>query len=195
MSARVWFKRVLIAAALIPFVLWLGLFWRIFVYSFFDYTEQAGAIVVLADSKKGDGPSSAYQARLDRAIELYNRGYAPLIFVASVTQKEGADVSGEMGARYLRRAGIPEASVIPVPYGENVFRAIQSADYEVRQYTETDSSLFVSHDFHNLRIITTARDIGMPISVSPVKTSYLFVRLYRTFVESFSYLVHIIQVS
>lgn len=196
MNAGKWATRTLIAFALIPFVLWLGLFWRIFLYSFFDDTEQANAIVVLADVKKGDSPSSLYRARLDRAAELYSGGYAPLIFVASVTQKEGADVSGEMGARYLRRAGIPEASVIPVPHSENVFRAVQLADYEVRQYTgETDVSLFVSHDFHNLRIITTARGIGMPTVISPVKTQHLLVKLYRTFIESFRYIAHVIQVS
>ena|SRR3989338_4702841 len=196
MNARKWFLRILIVIALIPCMAWLFLFWRIFAYSFFDDTGRAHAIVVLGDDTKDGAPSSLYQARLDRAAELYREGYAPLLFVTGETETERAETDAEVGARYLRKIGIPGESVVSAPYGENMFRAIQWADYEVRQYTdEADTSLFVSHDFHNLRIITTARDIGMPVIVSPVKTKNPFVKLYRTFVESFAYLAHIIQVS
>ena len=91
MSIKKIFSRVFIFIALILFILWLSLFWRIFLFSFIDETRQAKAIIVLADNKNDGNLSSVFRARLDHAVELYQQENAPLIFVMSMTGKEGVE--------------------------------------------------------------------------------------------------------
>ncbi|OIO49338.1 MAG: hypothetical protein CO042_02060 [Parcubacteria group bacterium CG_4_9_14_0_2_um_filter_41_8] len=194
MSIRKSFSRPILFIAFIPFVLWLSLFWRIFLYSFFDETKQKDTIVVLGDSIEDGHLSYAYQAQLDHAAELFKQGYAPLIILMGGTEKEKKEINSDIGAKYLREAGIADKSIIFAPYGRDMFNTIQWADYEVRQYTEDGigSSLFVGNDYHNYRIETTARDIGMITNLSPVKSKFLFSRFYHVFIESFSYIAYLI---
>jgi len=96
-------------------------------------------------------------------------------------EKKKKEINSDIGAKYLREAGIADKSIIFAPYGRDMFNTIQWADYEVRQYTEDGigSSLFVGNDYHNYRIETTARDIGMITNLSPVKSKFLFSRFYH----------------
>ena len=82
-----------------------------------DQLANADAIVVPGNTVGPDGaPSPRLQARLDCALEVYRKGYAPLIFVSGGVGKEGFDEAFAM-SQYLVRQGVPRHAVIMDPTG------------------------------------------------------------------------------
>ena len=194
MTIKKFFFRVFLFIALIPFILWLSLFWRIFFFSLFDEAKPRDTIVVLGDGVEDGYLSSAFQARLDHAAELFKQGYAPLIILVGGTETNEMEVDIEVGTKYLRKFGISDESIISSGYGRDMYNAIQLADVWVREQTEdgTGSSIFVCNDYHNYRVETTADDIGMATRVSPVKSKSFISRYYHVFIESFAYIWYLI---
>lgn len=77
-----------------------------------DTLARADAIVVPGNTVAPDGtPSARLQARLDAALSVYRRGYAPRIIVSGAVGKEGHDEALVMAA-YLVAQGVPAAAVL-----------------------------------------------------------------------------------
>jgi vancomycin permeability regulator SanA len=84
-----------------------------------DQGDSADCAVVLGTAVKTDGqPSPVLQARLDRAIQVYQTGKVPLIIVSGADHVEGNNEASAMAA-YLEAHGVPASAVIQDHLGVN----------------------------------------------------------------------------
>lgn len=76
-----------------------------------DLAAPSDAIAVLGAAEYDGKPSPVFHARLDHALELYQRGIAPLIITLG---GPGGDqyTEGGVGQEYLMARGVPEEAII-----------------------------------------------------------------------------------
>lgn len=132
---------------------------------------KADLIVVLGNKVYPDGhPSTGLKDRLDKAIEVYNKGYAPLIFVSGGIGKEKVDESVAM-ANYLMQHGIPLDKIIKDGHGNNT-RATAKNTQEYLLKNHLKSVLIVSQYYHISRSKIAFKDAGI-IKIGQAPTTYL----------------------
>ncbi|MBI4599695.1 YdcF family protein [Candidatus Uhrbacteria bacterium] len=145
--------------------------------------ESVDAILVLGASKIGGEPSSAFRARLDRARELYNRGFGKRIIVTGGIG-EGASVSdSRIGKEYLVQRGIP-ADVLLIEERSRTTRQNIIGARTILDSHGLHTSLLVSHDFHMMRAKKIARDLGLVVFSAPVRTKSQLQYLQYSFRET-----------
>ena len=86
-------------------------YWQIEFYAGDDQAAPSDAIAVLGAAEYDGKPSPVFHARLDHALELYQRGIAPLIITLG---GPGGDqyTEGGVGQEYLMARGVPEEAII-----------------------------------------------------------------------------------
>jgi len=86
-------------------------YYQIEYYAGDDQAAPSDAIAVLGAAEYDGKPSPVFHARLDHALELYQRGIAPLIITLG---GPGGDqyTEGGVGQEYLMARGVPEEAII-----------------------------------------------------------------------------------
>lgn len=112
-----------------------------------DELEPVDAAVVLGNKVELNGqPSERLRARLDKAVELYEKGYFPLIIVSGGLGNEGYDEATVMKA-YLVDRGIPDDRIIEDHDGYNSQMTAQNANKIMKQ-SNLDSAMIITQYFH-----------------------------------------------
>ncbi len=135
-----------------------------------DSAEPADAIVVLGAAQYAGRPSPVLEARLAHAIRLYRRNIAPRLIVTGGKAEGDVTSEAEVSARYARRHGVP-ASAIMI---EDESRSTTEQMHAVAQMARTRSMrsvVLVSDRFHMLRLLLTARKLGLVAHGSPTRSS------------------------
>jgi len=126
-----------------------------------DETVYADAIVVIGGDHK--------PARIERAVELYRQGYAPLIIISAGTAvREGNDWMLEAAVMHKQALalGMPEEALV---LEDHSLSTIQNARYtrQICEACDIDSILLVTSAYHSARARLVFRDVmGLEISVS-----------------------------
>ncbi|WP_426350689.1 YdcF family protein [Alloiococcus sp. CFN-8] len=108
-----------------------------------DNINFTDAAVVLGNKVETDGtPSNRLKSRLDKAIELYEKGYFDYIIVSGGTGKEGFD-EAEVMRSYLMDKGISDEYIILDHDGYNSYMT-----------AENTKAIMDKMDFHSVTIIT-----------------------------------------
>lgn len=116
-----------------------------------DNLFKTDLIVVLGTKVSPEGiPSPGLAARLNKAIEIYQLGYAPKILVSGGTGKEGYDESIAM-ANFLIARGVPANAIIKDGQGINT-RATAKNTYQYMQQHQLKSVIIISQYYHIARI-------------------------------------------
>ncbi|MHA6480352.1 YdcF family protein [Paenibacillus sp. strain BS8-2] len=103
--------------------------------------------VVLGNKVELSGqPSERLRARLNRAVELYNRGYFDTIIVSGGIGKEGFDEAKVMKS-YLSLKGIPEERIIEDNEGYNSHMTAQNTK-SIMNEIGADSAMIITQYFH-----------------------------------------------
>ena len=139
-----------------------------------DHRQPAAAIVVMGAAQYDGRPSPVLQARLDRALELYGQGLAPLVVTTGSKQEGDRFTEGFAGYQYLSSLGVPEANIAIVDTGTNTWEELSAASIELHRRAPRQSSdrsrvrvLIVSDSYHSLRLEHTAREVGLDPLVAP----------------------------
>lgn len=112
-----------------------------------DELEPVDAAVVLGNKVEPNGePSERLQARLDKSVELYERGYFPMIIVSGGLGKEGFDEATVMKA-YLVDKGVPDDRIIEDPNGYNSFMTAQNSS-KIMEQSNLESAMVITQYFH-----------------------------------------------
>src|SRR5262245_12855092 len=83
-----------------------------------DTIDKADVAVVLGNTVDRDGqPSLRLQARLDKALDLYRRGVAPVILVSGGLGAERYDEAAVM-RQYLIARGVPAPHILVDSHGD-----------------------------------------------------------------------------
>ena len=135
-----------------------------------DQARPAQAIVVFGTAQYNGVPSPVLAARLDHAIELYQRELAPVIVVTGGNQPGDEFTEATASANYLIQRGVPDQDVLREVSGTSSWQSLAAAAnfLEDRQIGEV---LLVSDPFHSLRIRAMAAELGLDGHSSPTKTS------------------------
>lgn len=135
-----------------------------------DQAAPADAIVVLGSAVYAGKPSPVSQARLDHALELFQKGYAPLIITTGGTYPGEKFSEGEVGKKYLSMNGIPEPSIVAEQYSQTTKQNLSRVS-DIAAEKKLNRLIIVSDPFHMYRATLIAKDLNLSPLSSPTRTS------------------------
>ncbi|MFL5320257.1 MAG: YdcF family protein [Myxococcaceae bacterium] len=190
-SRRKMLKKLVI---LVAGIFTAGVFGLAFVVHRFGQVERArkaDAIVVLGARVMRSGvPSGALRARVEKAVQLYDQGYAPKIIFSGGVGHHGPS-EAEVGRTLAMSLGVPESACV---LEANSHSTEENARFSLALTKPSESLLVVSDPYHLLRARQIFRSMGRDVSVSPALMSERnFGALdlaYWTCREAFALLLH-----
>ena len=163
-------RRLLTVAVAAIFLIWLASVSAVLMWSSRDEARPAQAIVVLGAAQYAGKPSPVLRARLDHALDLWNRHLASLLILTGGTGAGDTTSEAAVGRNYARRHGVPDSAIIEENAGRTTSESMRAVAgmLEVRGL---QSALLVSDPFHMLRLRILARRFGFTPYTSPTQTS------------------------
>jgi uncharacterized SAM-binding protein YcdF (DUF218 family) len=170
---RRWPRRVAIGAAVavaIGIVYYAITLYQVHATGRSDQARTVDAIVVLGAAQYDGRPSPQLAARLDHAVELWDRGLARVVVVTGGNQPGDRFTEAEASANYLIDRGVPAESILQESSGHSTYASLDNAAALLRQ-RGLYRVLLVSDPFHSLRARLIAQELGLVAYVSPTRTS------------------------
>ena len=163
-------RRLLTITFLTAFVLWILSASSVLLWSSRDEAQPAQAIVVLGAAQYAGRPSPVLKARLDHALNLWNRHLANLLILTGGTGTGDTTSEAAVGRNYARKHGVPDSAILVENEGRTTSESMRAVAgmLEVRGL---QSALLVSDPFHMLRLTILARRHGLEPYASPTPTS------------------------
>jgi uncharacterized SAM-binding protein YcdF (DUF218 family) len=128
--------------------------------------RRADAILVLGAAQYNGRPSPVLRARLDHALDLYDRGLAPrLIFTGGIGTGDTLS-EAEVSRRYAVRHGVPDTLILLERQGVTSAQSVGAAAALMRAH-DLETALVVSDSYHMLRIELLVRRSGIRPYRSP----------------------------
>lgn len=128
--------------------------------------EPGDTIIVLGAKLIGSQPSTMLRLRLDKAIRLYQQGYASTIIVSGA---KGADEDTSEAAamqRYLINQGIPENKIIIEDKSYNTFQNLNNCQTIMKEHG-LEQAIIVSNASHIRRSLILAQHLGINATGAP----------------------------
>jgi uncharacterized SAM-binding protein YcdF (DUF218 family) len=163
-------RRILMVVVVAAFALWVTSAAGVLIWSNRDEARPAQAIVVLGAAQYAGKPSPVLRARLDHALELWNRHLASLLILTGGTGLGDTTSEAAVGRTYARKRGVPDSAILVESEGRTTSESMRAVAgmLEVRGL---QSALLVSDPFHMLRLRILARRFGFTPYTSPTQTS------------------------
>ncbi len=171
---KLWILSVLVLAILAPPVLGASLLGAVYWQARTDETRPVDAIVVMGTAQYNGRPSPVLKARLDRVLEVWDEGVAPLVVVTGGKQEGDAFTEAEASHDYLMERGVPDQAILLEDQGSDSWESLQGVA-TILEDRDLDRILIVSDGFHLLRLKKMAHDLGLKAYVtaaddSPIRT-------------------------
>jgi len=151
-------------------ILWAGWMVAVLVWSRLDQARPAESIVVLGAAQYDGRPSPVLRARLDHAIDLWNRHFARIVILTGGTGTGDTTSEAAVSRAYVRRHGIPEGVILLEKEGRTT-RESMIAVAKILSDRGMKSAILVSDPFHMLRLWILSRHLGFIAYTSPTRTS------------------------
>jgi len=135
-----------------------------------DTAQHASAIVVLGAAQYVGRPSPVLRARLDHAIDLWRRGFAPRIIFTGGFGDRDTTSEAAVGQRYAIGRGVPARAILIENAGRSTAASLQQVA-QLMNAEPTREVILVSDPFHMFRLSILARRFGMTPYTSPTRTS------------------------
>ena len=163
-------RRVLTVIVVAMFVLWASSAAAVLVWSSRDEAQPAQVIVVLGAAQYAGKPSPVLRARLDHALNLWDRHLASLLILTGGTGAGDTTSEAAVGRNYARKHGVPDSAILVENEGRTTSESMRAVAgmLEVRGL---QTALLVSDPFHMLRLRILARRFGFTPYTSPTRTS------------------------
>ncbi len=181
---RLWIASLAILAILTPPVLGLALLGAVYWQARTDETRPVEAIVVLGTAQYNGRPSPVLRARLDRVLEVYDDGMAPLVVVTGGKREGDQFTEAEASHDYLVEQGVPDSAILLEDEGQDSWESLQSVA-EILEARGLSRVLLVSDGFHLFRVKKMAHDLGL----TPYATAATESPIRRGSGNEFSYMV------
>src|SRR3954462_6338669 len=163
-------RRILTVAMVLSACLWLTSAAAVLIWSSRDEAGPAQAIVVLGAAQYAGKPSPVLRARLDHALELWNRHLAPLLILTGGTGVGDTTSEAAVGRTYARKHGVPDTAILEEDAGRTTSESMRAVA-GILEFRGLQSALLVSDPFHMLRLRILARRFGFTPYTSPTQTS------------------------
>ncbi|HEX4065793.1 MAG TPA: YdcF family protein [Acidobacteriaceae bacterium] len=146
-------------------VLWVNA--QIQAYAHRDEARPADAIAVFGAAEYDGRPSPVLRARLDHALELYQRGIAPMVItLGGGYEADEHHSEGGVGENYLLAHGVPEAAIIAETQSDNTEQSTERLAAIARE-NNFKSIVVVSDGTHLFRIHAICEHDGLQVYTSP----------------------------
>ena len=134
-----------------------------------DEARSADVILVLGAAEYRGRPSPVLRARLDHALELYQRGLAPHILTTGGAGGDPVYTEGGVGQLYLVTRGVPSEAIVVEREGGSTVYSIAAAA-EIMRRMELKSCIIVSDGYHIFRVKKMLESRGITAYGSPWST-------------------------
>ena len=163
-------RRILTVVVVAVFALWVVSATAVLIWASRDEARPAQAIVVLGAAQYAGKPSPVLRARLDHALDLWNRHLAALLILTGGTGSGDTTSEAAVGRTYAKRHGVPDSAILVENEGRTTSESMRAVAgmLEVRGL---QTALLVSDPFHMLRLRILARRFGFTPYTSPTQTS------------------------
>lgn len=132
-----------------------------------DEARPADAIAVFGAAEYDGRPSPVLRARLDHALDLYQRGLAPLVItLGGGYEADGVHSEGDVGADYLMAHGIPESAIIAETESDNTEQSAERLAV-IAHENGLQRIVAVSDGTHLFRIHAICERDGLRVYTSP----------------------------
>lgn len=157
-----------------------------------DTARPSDVAIILGSKVNPDGSlSPRLQARLDRALALYQQKLVANLIVSGGFGKEGHDEALVM-KQYLLRQGIPETALIADQHGDNTEATAQNSAALMQQHG-WKSAIIVTQFFHIARSVWALRRVGIE-NVTSAHANYFEPRdIYATLREAVACLAYLLH--
>ncbi|WP_225765166.1 YdcF family protein [Stenotrophomonas sp. Marseille-Q4652] len=109
-----------------------------------DQAAPADAIIVLGAAAYDAKPSPVFEERIRHGLDLYRRGYAPvLIFTGGYGGAGARFAESQVARRYALRQQVPEEAIL-----------IETESRTTRQNLEQARALMRQHDLHRVIVVS-----------------------------------------
>lgn len=170
MSRPSFFTRLTRTIAALIVLGWLVSLGAVMFWERHDDARPASAIVVLGAAQYDGRPSPVLKARLDHALDLWDRRLAPhLVFTGGMGDGDTTSEAA-VGRRYAVRHGVPDSAILMETRGRTTIESMRRVAAVMRAQHRQDVIL-VSDPFHMLRLTILAHRVGLVPYCSPTRTS------------------------
>lgn len=191
-SARTqWLVRIAVYFGLLILVFYCGTAIRIIRDSHKQELQQSNAIVVFGAAEYAGKPSPVLRARLDHALQLFQKGVAPVIITTGGSGADPDYSEGGVGKDYLLKRGVPEKNLIAETQGSDTAHSAERVAVILRT-NHMNSCVAVSDQYHVFRIRQILEREGILTHVAPRPDSRprgVWQRALAVLRESTSYLL------
>jgi len=167
--------RAIGAAVVVAILAWIAMVVAVIVVGARDQAAPANAIVVLGAAQYEGHPSPVLRARLDHALELYQRSLAPVVIVTGGTGAGDTTSEAQVGRRFLLEHGVPDSAIVMETRGLTTSQSVHAVAAIVSALPGR-RVILVSDPFHMLRLSILARALGLTPLTSPTRTSPISIR-------------------
>ena len=164
MKKVLWNAIALAVIALLLTVAFLSV--RIEEQSTLEEAQPADVILVLGAAEYRGRPSPVLRARLDHALELYERKLAPRILTTGGKGGDPVFTEGGVGRSYLTSRGVPSEAITVENEGESTVQSTAMAG-EIMRRMELHSVIVVSDGYHIYRVKKMLEFRGLKVYGSP----------------------------
>jgi uncharacterized SAM-binding protein YcdF (DUF218 family) len=162
---RIVVRALILAAAVL--IVYLGyIMVQIHRQSRTDEARRADVIIVLGAAEYRGRPSPVLRARLEHALDLYQRKLAPRILTTGGAGGDPVFTEGEVARDYLAKHGVPSEAVLVESEGESTFHSTAIAA-EMMRRMGLKSCIVVSDGYHIFRAKKMLEFRGLDVQGSP----------------------------
>jgi uncharacterized SAM-binding protein YcdF (DUF218 family) len=133
-----------------------------------DEAKPSDVILVLGAAEYRGRPSQVLKARLDHAVDLYNRKMAPRIMTTGGAGGDPIYTEGGVGRSYLINHGVPPEAVVLENEAESTVESTAMAG-EIMRRMGLHSVIVVSDGYHIYRVKKMLQFRGLSVYGSPRK--------------------------
>lgn len=166
-------RRLHLFRRLLGLVLLVALVWSIYVYQQIaevaseDQAVPADAIAVFGAAEYSGRPSPIFHARLDHAVDLYQKQIAPyVITLGGGSDKDSGNTEGGVGRDYLLAKGVPLTNILAETRSIDTEQQVHRLAAIAREH-EFKHIVVVSDATHLFRIRELCEDAGLEVYTSP----------------------------
>ena len=131
-----------------------------------DPLQKVDAIVVFGAAEYSGHPSPVLKARLDHALELFNKGLAPVVITTGGAGLDPVYSEGGVGREYLRKHGIPDVNLIGETQSSDTDQSAERVS-KIMFKNQMRTALVVSDGYHMFRIKQMMAKQGVKALAAP----------------------------
>ena len=135
-----------------------------------DRARASDAIVVLGAAQYVGRPSPVLRARLDHALDLWQRGLAPVLIFTGGTGAGDTTSEAAVSRVYALKHGVPDTAILLEHQGKTTRQSLAAVS-AIMHARQMQTAILVSDPFHMLRLRILSTQYGVSAYTSPTKTS------------------------